>query len=261
MSQIGAYSRGTLNPVKGAEAAWYTMRYLMRNPSYFNPDGIWVFCGPQGSGKTISAIHTARQIAQAYPKARVISNIDFELIEGTRPETFERYEQLHEEDNGIEGLIFVLDEIHVLWNSLESKNIPIAEMAALCQMRKSRRLILGTSQVYGRIAKPIREQLKYVVMCHNYLHVLQHNILCDPSESKEMQGHISPKVLAERWWFHTKELYQSYETLEKVERIQRVPEIKKGLITYGTGNGRLNGAGNGVRGTRGVRDRTFQYPR
>lgn len=237
LSYIGAYTRGTKNPIKGAQAAWYTLRYLMRNPAYFNPDGIWVFCGPQGSGKTISAIHTAQQIAKAYPRARVISNIDFEVGDGSLPEKFERYEQLHEEDNGIEGLIFVLDEIHVLWNSLESKNIPISEMAALCQMRKSRRLILGTSQVYGRIAKPIREQLKYVVMCHNMLHVLQHNVVCDPADSVEQNGHIFPRVICERWWFHTPELYKSYETLEKVERIQRTPTIKRGKMLYGANNG------------------------
>lgn len=206
----------------GLGAAWYSARYLMDNVNYFRPDGIWVFCGPQGSGKTLSAVQAARKIAASYPAARVISNIDFEIEEGgTKPEPFERYEQLHEEDNGIYGLVFVLDEIHVLWNSLESKRIPISEMAALCQMRKTRRLILGTSQVYGRIAKPIREQLKYVIMCQNYLKVLQHNVVCDPAESVERNGHISPNVLCERWWFHTPELYRAYETMDKVQRIER----------------------------------------
>lgn len=233
MSDIRRYTGGSLSPLAGASAAYYTAKYLVRNPAYFRPDGIWVFTGPQGSGKTISAIKCAREIAADYPQARVISNIDFELKDGEVPETFERYEQLHEEDNGIYGLIFVLDEIHVLWNSLESKNIPISEMAALCQMRKSRRLILGTSQVYGRIAKPIREQLKYVIMCQNYLHVLQHNILCDPAESVERNGHISPVTLGEKWWFHTSELYQSYETLEKVKRIDR--SVKSQLEMYSRG--------------------------
>lgn len=221
MSQVRNYTGGTLNPVQGAGALVYTLKYLMKNPLYFRPDGIWVFCGPQGSGKTISAVQCVRELARDYPAARVISNIDFEIGDGALPESFERYEQLSEEDNGIYGLIFLLDEIHVLWNSLESKRIPISEMAALCQMRKSRRIIIGTSQVYGRIAKPIREQLKYVIQCHNYLHVLQHNVVCDPAESVERNGHITPNVIAERWWFHTPELYESYETLDKVRRIER----------------------------------------
>ena len=223
MSQIAKYAGGSINPLDGLRAGLYSARYLMRNPNYFNPDGIWVFCGPQGSGKTISAVKMAQQIAGSYPAARVISNIDFEVGDGSLPEKFESYEQLTEEDNGINGLIFVLDEIHVLWNSLESKRIPISEMAALCQMRKSRRLIIGTTQVYGRVAKPIREQLKYVVLCHNYLKVIQHNIICDPTESVERNGNISPNVICERWWFHTPELYKAYETLDKVERIKRNP--------------------------------------
>lgn len=229
MSAIRNYTTGSMNPITGISAWWYNLRYLVNNPSFFNPDGIWVFCGPQGSGKTISAIQTARQIAHAYPRARVISNIDFEIGDGSLPEKFEAYEQLSEEDNGIEGLIFVLDEIHVLWNSLESRNIPISEMSALCQMRKSRRLIIGTSQVYGRIAKPIREQLKYVIMCSNIFHVLQHNVVCDPAQSIEKDGHIAPAVICERWWFHSKELYTAYETFEKVKRIQRTPTQALGV--------------------------------
>lgn len=221
MSQVSRYTAGSINPLRGFAAGAYTARYYMDNPLYFHPDGIWVFCGPQGSGKTISAVQCAREMADAYPAARVISNIDFTLKGGELPEAFERYEQLAEEDNGVCGLIFVLDEIHVLWNSLESKRIPISEMAALCQMRKSRRIILGTSQVYGRIAKPIREQLKYVINCSNLFHVLQHNVVCDPTKSIERNGHISPEVICEKWWFHTPELYQSYETLEKVRRIDR----------------------------------------
>ena len=229
MSLIKRYTKGSLNPLDGVRAASYYYRYLMDNPQYFHPDGIWVFCGPQGCGKTLSAVQTTRNLAQDYPHARVISNFDFELKDGTRPEEFKSYDQLSEEDNGIEGIIFVLDEIHVLWNSLESKNIPITEMAALCQMRKSRRLILGTSQVYGRIAKPIREQLKYLIMCRNFLRVLQVNQVCDPSESVEMQGHIYPDVVANKFWFHSPELYKAYETLEKIQRIDRTAKQYAGV--------------------------------
>lgn len=224
MSAVTTYTAGSLNPFDGLRAALYSARYLMDNPNYFRPDGIWAFCGPQGSGKTISAVQAARQIARDYPAVRVISNIEFELGDGSLPERFESYEQLHDEDNGIYGMCFVLDEIHVLWNSLESKRIPISEMSALCQMRKSRRLILGTTQVYGRVAKPIREQLKYVIDCHNILGVLQHNVVIDPAESIERNGHIGGQVIAERWWFHSPTLYQSYETLDKVERIERTPQ-------------------------------------
>lgn len=229
MSLVKRFTAGSLNPADGIRAAAYAAKYLMDNPTYFKPDGIWVFCGPQGCGKTLSAVQTARKIAKDYPSARVISNFDFELCDGSRPEEFNSYDQLSEEDNGIEGIIFVLDEIHVLWNSLESKNIPVSEMAALCQMRKSRRLILGTSQVYSRIAKPIREQLKYVILCRNFLRVLQVNAVCDPAESVEIQGNIHPELVANKFWFHSPELYRAYETLEKINRIDRTAKQIAGV--------------------------------
>lgn len=213
-------TEGSHNPVDGARAALFKARFWRDNPEYFYPDGIWVFCGPQGSGKTLSAVQTVQRMSERYPLALVCSNLEVRGL-STEVIPFEGYEMLSELDNGIKGVIFLLDELHVLWNSLESKNVPITEMAAFCQMRKARRVIVGTSQVYGRIAKPIREQLKYVFDCHNYFGVLQVNERLDPTECIEQNGHISAQSLGKTWFFHTPELYSSYDTLTKIERISR----------------------------------------
>lgn len=102
-------------------------------------------------------------MCKEYPKAIVCTNLDVNGIENkTIP--FTDYEQLKTLDNGIEGIIFFLDELHILWNSLESKDIPISEMACFCQMRKNRRVIIGTSQVYSRIAKPIRNNCNMLLI-------------------------------------------------------------------------------------------------
>lgn len=220
MSDVKYFSRGSLNPIDGARAAIFKARYFRANPTFFDPDGIWVFTGPQGSGKTLSCVHTAIQMADYYPRALLCSNIDIKGYED-RYIPFESYDQLSELDNGIEGVIFVLDELHILWNSLESKNVPFSEMATFCQMRKARRIILGTSQVYGRIAKPIREQLKYCFICQNYLGIFQHNVILDPSCTEEKDGHVSAPIVGNNWFFHTPEMYNSYETLSKVRRIDR----------------------------------------
>lgn len=225
MSLVTDVNAGSLNPFDALRSAWYKAMFLRDNPEYMDADGIWVYSGPQGCGKTLSAVQAVDRLARRYPEAIVVSNIDINI--GCDYVPFEQYEQLHEMDNGIKGLIFLLDEVHVLWNSLESKNIPIAEMAALCQMRKARRVIIGTSQVYSRIAKPIREQLKYLILCHNYLGIAQYNVITDPAESQEVQGHIQPKMLGTRFWFHSPELYQMYETLAVVKRIDR-GKVRKG---------------------------------
>lgn len=93
-------------------------------------------------------------------------------------------------------------------------------------MRKDRRVIIGTSQVYGRIAKPIREQLQYVIDCKNYFGIVQVNHVLDPSESIEKDGHIDAKHIATKIWFHRPSLYNSYDTLFKIKKAERSKGVK-----------------------------------
>lgn len=220
MSKISDYLKGSLNPKNAIATIKHNILFARNNPDYFYPDGIWVFCGPQGSGKTLSAVQCLQKICKEYPKALVVTNLDVKGIDNTIIQ-FTEYEQLRDMDNGIYGIIFFLDELHVLWNSLESKDIPVSEMACFCQMRKNRRVIIGTSQVYSRIAKPIREQLKFAIDCRNFFGLLQMNTVLDPSESVEKNGVMEAKVVGRHFWFHKPELYKSYDTLFKIERATR----------------------------------------
>lgn len=231
MSEIQDFLTGSLNPKNIFSTVKHNVLFARNNPDYFYPAGIWVFCGPQGSGKTLSAVQCLQKMCKEYPKAIVCSNLDIKGIENTVI-PFVDYEQLKTLDNGIEGIIFFLDELHILWNSLESKDIPISEMACFCQMRKNRRVIIGTSQVYSRIAKPIREQLQYAIDCKNYFGLLQVNTILDPSESIEKNGNIEAKQVGVKFWFHKPELYNSYDTLFKIEKAKRNIE-KKGVVRNG----------------------------
>ena len=231
MNEIKDFLAGSLNPKNIFETVKHNILFARNNPDYFYPAGIWVFCGPQGSGKTLSAVQCLQKICKRYPKAIVCSNLDIKGIDNTVI-PFTDYEQLKTLDNGIEGIIFFLDELHILWNSLESKDIPISEMACFCQMRKNRRVIIGTSQVYSRIAKPIREQLQYAIDCKNYFGLIQVNHILDPSEAVEKNGVIVAKSLGSKIWFHNPKLYGSYDTLFKIEKAKR--EIfKKGSAKNG----------------------------
>lgn len=230
MSEIKEFLEGSLNPVNALKTIRHNVLFARDNPDYFYPAGIWVFCGPQGSGKTLSAVQCLQKMCAKYPKAIVCTNLEVRGIEN-KIIPFTDYSQLSELDNGIEGIIFLLDEIHVLWNSLESKDIPISEMACFCQMRKSRRVIIGTSQVYSRIAKPIREQLQYAITCTNFFGLLQVNTVLDPSEGIERNGVVEAKRVTTKLWFHNPELYNSYDTLFKIEKAKR--EKKKGAKNNG----------------------------
>ena len=227
MSEIKEFTKGSLNPKHLIRTLDYKIRFAQDNPDYFYPAGIWVFCGPQGSGKTLSMVQCLKRILKEYPKAMVCSNLE---IKGLPVDVipFTDYEQLLTLTNGVEGIVFAIDELHVLWNSLESKEIPISEMATFCQMRKDRRVILGTAQVYSRIAKPIREQLQYVIECRNFFSILQWNEILDPAYCIEKDGNLEAQKIATRFWFHTPELYSSYDTLFKIQKAKRLVSPRGG---------------------------------
>lgn len=225
------YFDGSKNPFNLFRSLGHDIRFYRDNPFYFEPCGIWVFCGSQGSGKTLSAVKTLKLLLKEYPKAVVCTNLAIKGLD-TQVIPFTDYEQLLTLTNGIYGVIFLIDEIHVLWNSLESKNIPISEMAIFSQMRKDRRIILGTSQVYNRIAKPMREQLKYVVKCRNICKYLQINQVIDPNAdgyTGEKDGELEGELIKTSWFFHSPSDYESYDTLNKINRIER----KKGGVRFG----------------------------
>lgn len=220
MSEIKEFTSGSLNPKNVVDTVAYKIQFARDNPDYFYPAGIWVFTGPQGSGKTLSAVQCLKKMCERYPKAIVCTNMEIKGIKNKTIE-FTDYSQLSELSNGVEGIIFFLDEIHILWNSLESKEIPISEMACFCQMRKNRRVIIGTSQVFNRITKPIREQLQYIITCRNFFQLIQINSVLDPAEMIEKDGHIDAKKICTKVWFHTPKLYGSYDTLFKITRAER----------------------------------------
>ena len=226
MSDVVDFTKGSKHPKHLIHTLLYKLRFARDNPDYFYPSGIWLFCGPQGSGKTLSAVQTLHKMVEEYPKVIVCSNLDIKgLPVPVIP--FRDYAQLSELSNGVYGVIFLLDEIHVLWSSLESKDIPISEMACFCQMRKDRRVILGTSQVYSRVAKPIREQLQYVIDCHNIGNLIQYNKILDPAECVEKNGHVEAVQLRTQIWLHTPELYNSYDTLFKIVKAERKAKVPK----------------------------------
>lgn len=135
------------------------LRYSVDNFPY---QGIWVFSGAQGFGKTLLMIQVLREIVKKYPDCIVCSNISLygiPCVPYTGIEDFEKY------NNGQKGIIYVLDEIQTFFSSLESKNMPLSTLTVFSQNRKNRRVILGTSQRFTRISKAIREQCKYHIEC------------------------------------------------------------------------------------------------
>lgn len=134
----------------------------LKNDKSFPYAGMWIFSGAQGSGKTLLLMHLLKQIIEQYPNAIIVSNIS---IFGVPCIPYQGVEDFEKYNNGADGIIFVIDEIHILFNSLESKGMPLSTMQVWAQNRKNRRLILGTSQRFNRVAKGVREQTTWNYEC------------------------------------------------------------------------------------------------
>lgn len=134
----------------------------LRTSDGFKYAGLWCFTGAQGSGKTLLMMHLLKQVLEDSPNAIVVSNIS---IYGVPSYVYHGIEDFEKYKNGKDGVIFVIDEIHSLFNSLESAKMPVSTIQVWSQNRKNRRLILGTSQRFNRVAKGVREQTTWNYEC------------------------------------------------------------------------------------------------
>ena len=211
---------GSLDISRAVDVAKYKRKFRKEHPEYFDPSGILVFCGPQGSGKTLSAVQYVTKLAEKYPQMILVSNVDIHgLADKIKVYPYTGLSDLSKYNNGFAGVVFLIDEIQIEFNSLESKNIDPSVITEIAQQRKQRKHIVGTSQVFGRIAKPFREQFKYVMLCRCLFGCLQFNTLIDGEYAMvNDDGHIEAQKTKRFLWWHRPELYESYDTYAKILR-------------------------------------------
>lgn len=65
---------GSLNPKNIFDVLKFKHKFAKDNPDYFHPEGLLVFCGSQGSGKTLSAVQYVKKLCIEYPRAILCTN-------------------------------------------------------------------------------------------------------------------------------------------------------------------------------------------
>lgn len=238
----------------------YKIDFSRNHPNYFYADGLVVFVGPQGSGKTLSAVNYVYKLMKKYPNAKLVTNLmlqDYPIVEfeeffkrnysllqydrycdgeleddvldrikydyqqSNRVFRFDNNDDFAKYSNGEEGVIYLVDEIQLYLNSLESKNVNMEVMTQISQQRKQRKHIVCTSQVFSRMAKPLREQFSCVVACNSYMKCIQRNRLVDRDSLDDNQtddSHIKGKVLSTSWFIHSPKYYKRYDTYYVIEK-------------------------------------------
>lgn len=192
-----------------------------KDSDVFTPSGLCCFCGVQGSGKTLSAVLYLKRLMTIYPKALCVSNITLNFFTD-RIQPYTGVDQLNQIENGKYGVIFMLDEIQIEFNSLESKqmNTPIFEL--VCQQRKQRKHIIGTTQTFGRLAKPFREQFKNVVLCNNIFGTFfMQRVFTAENVATEDDIKVELKPAFTKMYIPSPSDFALYDTYQQVKRIRK----------------------------------------
>lgn len=233
----------------------YKVSFKKEHPYYFAPSGTCIFCGAQGSGKTLSAVNYVYNLLNAFPYCILVTNISLRdypfnahLVKGSLSQALSLRDDLTHHlidtdfifnsnsrvcveysgldclkyiSNGEFGVIYLIDELHLELNSLESKNIDIDVITEISQQRKQRKHIVGTSQIFMRLAKPVREQIADVVICRNLFGCIQLNKLIDGSSAVEVNGKLQATIKSRQWFIHDPDMYQRYDTFAKMKRLNQ----------------------------------------
>jgi len=183
---------------------WYKGKPVEKSEPY----GHYMFCGSQGSGKSVSVLWYAEQIAKRYkrrkikywsdekqkyvkfktpPRVKLYSNVDI----GRHIDKKKIYETVDAFDPyANEVRIVVIDEVHTYFprGSVDKETQKIRDdlTSLFSQLRKRNTYILSTAQIYGRLDKSLREQCLFMIDCKVNLNgkivndfILEKDILCD----------------------------------------------------------------------------------
>lgn len=129
--------------------------------------GFHLYCGLGGSGKTLAMVNRINELKKEYPKLYIVTNFTTSLAD----ETLTSWEDLVNIENPLGeqyGVLFAFDEIHLTLGSDNFRKRPEQLLEYISQQRKLRKLILGSSQVFMRVDKVLREQSNLVIDCKTY---------------------------------------------------------------------------------------------
>ena len=184
-----------------------------RNPDEFKEYGLHMVCGEQGSGKTISVVEMLLRMKEIYPRVKIRTNMFYKYQDAT----IEDWQDLIKNENGEYGQIEVLDEIQTWFSSMESKNFPPEMLTEISQQRKQRKMLIGTAQVFSRIAKPIREQTTFVY-CPMTLCGCLTIVRKTKPEYWDDEKQVFKRYIKTYFFVHNSKIRNAFDTYEKVER-------------------------------------------
>ncbi|MGC6767778.1 ATPase [Enterococcus sp. LJL128] len=196
----------------------------------FQEYGLRLYSGCQGSGKTSSMVEQLERYRAQYKDIFIATNFGYRY-EDMSLSTLDDLVDLPKlvREQGYNGLVIGWDEIQ---NDFDNtvRTFPVTILRTITQQRKQAIKILATSQVFTRVAKPIREQTFEVVQCRTLLGRWVFQKWYDPVEYEYYIANANKDsklpVKSKYNYIQTddmRELYDSYAVIDNLSRHQEQP--------------------------------------
>lgn len=209
---------------------WKDYKEAKKNGLVFSEYGLTLFCGRQGAGKTMAMTEYLERMRKKYPKVKIYTNYGYKHEDG--PIT--NWRDIVTIRNGLDGVIFAIDEIQNEWSSEKWRDFPEFLLSEITQQRKQRIKIVGTSQVFSRVVKQLREQCYEVVECFTFAGRWTFTKAFDAEEYNFVLDNPEKKMKLRRLWRHNfiqtdelRALYDSYARIERLGREKFIPRNER----------------------------------
>ena len=211
---------------------WWICDLIHYDKRLFREYGLRLYCGRQGSGKTIGIVYDLERLRRRYPHCKIYTNFGYKAQ--TAP--LHSLNDLINPDllNGTDGVIFAIDEIQNEFSCSTSKDFPESLLSQITQQRKQRICILASSQVFTRISKPLREQSYIIVECktifgrYTKLKYIDADDYIEYAENPTPKKRLKLRAKRVESFVQTDVLrscYNSYELIKRLSRVGFSPKI------------------------------------
>ena len=174
--------------------------------------GIYMFVAKPGNGKTISMTEHIERVRKEHPHIKVFTNFNYKYQDGV----IKNWKDIVDApDNSI----IAIDEIHMIFGSINYSDFPIEMLGEITQNRHSRKQFITSTQDYDLVNVNFKRVCNFVVLCKNFwsLDRLFINYYFDRG-IYESKGFMPDKRKSEflRMFVASDETYGRYDTLEKI---------------------------------------------
>lgn len=191
------------------------------DPDQFEEYGLTLYVGKQGTGKTTAMTEYLERMRDTYPNAIICTNYGY-VNQDVEFDDLSKFLTLR---NGEEGVIFAIDEIQNEFSSDSWRSLPEGFLQEITQQRKQRIKVVGTTQVFTRVVKALREQAMTVAVCNTYFGRWTRVKIYDAQDYEDALESVMRRreliTLEKRNFVQTDELRSLYDSYARIERMER----------------------------------------